>query len=471
MTSPRRSSDAIFSASGAHGPHVRSAPVLENHAIHLGGTNPRKAFASLADAFSRAGLATAIASLLLTVVMISFRPFQPGGAEMPSAGGDIVNQLGFGALGAISIFSLLTFADRRVLLALFAPSFLLLLGFLMLSVANATDPMAALRAASFTIIGILVMATILAIPRDADAFSTVIAFSGIFIVVLCFVGLVLFPNEAKHTTAGAEPQHAGLWRGVFTHKNIAGPVMACFSFGGLYLFRRGWKITGPFLLVAAMIFMMNTGSKTTAGLVPLAILMVAVPGIFGVRFLTPAFFLLAIIGTTIGTLGIVFIEPLRLFVHHNFPDLTYTGRTTLWEFAGEMIARKPWTGYGYESFWGTMFLWTMDQPFDRPWDIRSIVHGHNGYLDIAVIMGIPALCVAAWAFFVAPLRDYMRIPMRKENVFLGDFFMMILLFTALNSFLESFFFRRADPVWLFFVFSIIGLRLVARFPVATRVKR
>ena len=47
-----------------------------------------------------------------------------------------------------------------------------------------------------------------------------------------------------------------------------------------------------------------------------------------------------------------------------------------------------------------------DQPFDRPWDIRTIVHGHDGYLDIAVVMGIPALCVAVYAFLIAPLRDY-----------------------------------------------------------------
>ena len=106
----------------------------------------------------------------------------------------------------------------------------------------------------------------------------------------------------------------------------------------------------------------------------------------------------------------------------------------------------------------------MDRPFDIDWDIRGIVHGHNGYLDIAVAMGLPALGVAVAAFLIAPLRDYARTPLLRENVWAADFFMMVTLFTALNAFLESFFFRRADPVWLFFVMGMLGLRLSARFP-------
>lgn len=421
--------------------------------------------APFSGAVSREGIGTAIAAILLTMVLVSFRPFQPSGAELASTGGDVVNQLGYGGLGGLAVFSLLGFADRRVLPALFGPSFLLVIGFFLLSAVNATNPDEALRAASFTMIGILVMAAVLAVPRDADAFSTVIAFTGLVVLGLSYGGLVVFPNEAKHLADSAEPQHAGLWRGVFTHKNIAGPVMACLSFGGLYLFRRGWRGIGLALLAGAMIFMLNTGSKTTAGLVPFSILMVALPGMIGMRLLTPVLFLLAIVVTALGTLGIVFIEPVKQLAAQHFPDLTYTGRTTLWEFAGEMIAKRPWLGYGYESFWGTPFLANTDQPFDRAWDIRTMVHGHNGYLDIAVTMGIPALIAACWAFFIAPARDYMRIPLYKENVYLGDFFMMTLLFTVLNSFLESFFFRRADPVWMLFVFSIIGLRLAARFPV------
>lgn len=419
--------------------------------------------APLSAAFERSGVATAVATVLFTAVMVSFRPFQPGGADLGNGGGDIVNQLGFGSLGALSIFSLFAFTDMRKVRFLFSPSWMVLLGFFLLSVINAADPPSAFRAASFTLIGILTLATVLALPRDADALSTVLAVSGFTVVIMCYAGVLLNPGIAIHSADSIEPQHAGLWRGAFSHKNIAGPVMACFSFAGIYLFRRGWRWSGFLLFASAMIFMLHTGSKTTAGLVPLSILVVVMPGLIGMRLGTPLLFALAVTGTALATLGIVFIEPIKSLAAHYLPDLTYTGRTTLWEFAGEMLARHPWLGYGYESFWQTPLLTNQDKAFDSAWDIRSIVHGHNGYLDIAVLMGIPALCAAVYTFLIAPLRDYMRIPLYKENVYLGDFFMMVVLFTALNAFLESFFFRRADPVWMFFVFGILGLRLVSRF--------
>lgn len=426
----------------------------------------RTEHAPLSAAFTREGVTTAIAALLLTIVLVSFRPFQPDGSG--TSGSDIVNQIGFGALGAISAFCLLTLADPRTVRSLLSPSWLVMLVFFGLSVGRAIDPASALRAASFTLIGIMTMATVLALPRDAEAFSKVLVFTAAVVIGLSYIGLVVFPNEAMHTVNSSEPDQAGLWRGVFTHKNIAGPVMACFSFAGLYLFRRGRRWAGTTIFIAAMIFILNTGSKTTAAVVPLSILIVMLPGLVGMRLGTPVLFGLAIVTTAIGTLGIVFLPPLSHLAATYFPDLTYTGRTTIWEFAGEMLAQRPWTGYGYDSFWGSPMLLNQDQPFDRAWDVRNIVHGHDGYLDIAVIMGIPALCVAAYTFVYAPMRDYMRIPLRKENIWLGDFFMMVVLFTALNAFMESFFFRRADPVWMFFVLATFGLRQVSLRPIVVR---
>lgn len=425
--------------------------------------------AALSSLVSSHGVATAVAALLFTVILISFRPFQPQGAiTTADGGGDIVNQLGFGVLGAVSVSALLTLAEPRVLRSLVSPSWLLLLGFLMLSVAMAADPAAAMRTASFTLIGMLAMASVLALPRDADSFAAVVIFTAVAVLGLSYMGLVVFPNEAMHTADSVEAEHAGLWRGVFTHKNIAGPVMACLSFAGLYLFRRGQRRWGVFIFLAAMNFMLHTGSKTTAGLVPVSILVVVLPSLIGMRIGTPLIFLAAVIATALGTLGIVFLPPMKALAATYFPDLTYTGRTTLWEFAGEMLAKRPWTGYGYESFWGTPTVFNQEHPFDRAWDVRPMVHGHDGYLDIAVTMGVPALCVAAYVFLVAPMRDYMRIPPLKENVYLGDFFMMVLLFTGLNAFLESFFFRRTDPVWMLFVLAVLGLRQVSLRPVPMR---
>lgn len=428
--------------------------------------SPRKTSSAGAEQ-TTAQIATAVATALFIVVIVSFRPFSPGGAggEAPATGGDIVNQLGFGSLGALSLFALLTLGNPRQIAALISPWWLLLLGFFGMSILHAADPSSALRTASFTLIGMITMAAILVLPRDTEALSRVLAVGALVVLVLCYLGLVVFPTEAIHTADSLEPEHAGFWRGVFSHKNIAGPVMACLSFIGIYLFRRSWTISGLAIFALAMLFMANTGSKTTAGLVPMSILFVALPGMIGMRLLTPLLFFGAVLATAFATLGIVFIEPLKHLAAELAPGLTYTGRTALWEFSGEMIARQPWWGYGYESFWGTPFLSEQDQPFDRDWDIRGIVHGHNGYLDIAVVMGLPALAVACWTFLIEPLRDYMKIPLRKESVWLGDLFMMIALFTALNAFLESFFFRRADPVWMFFVFAMFGLRLVARIPV------
>jgi O-antigen ligase len=84
---------------------------------------------------------------------------------------------------------------------------------------------------------------------------------------------------------GRVSEHAGFWRGLFAHKNVAGPVMACFSAspgstcggaagigaGMAAVFRRSWC------------FMANTGSKTTVGLVPLTVILIMGPGLIGMR--------------------------------------------------------------------------------------------------------------------------------------------------------------------------------------------
>ncbi|EBU8132038.1 O-antigen ligase family protein, partial [Salmonella enterica subsp. enterica serovar Java] len=261
-----------------------------------------------------------------------------------------------------------------------------------------------------------------------------------------------------------EPQHSGFWRGSFAHKNVAGPVMAFLSYIGFYLYRRGWRAIGAGIFVGAIFFLLQTGSKTTAGLVPAAILAVALPGLMGLRWLTAVGFILAMIVTAVGTLGVEFIPPFKAYITENMPDFTYTGRTQLWRFVSELIAQRPWTGFGFESVWGSPTVRDTYPAFDQTWDVRGIVNAHNGYLDIAVTMGLPALALACIAMMIVPAIDYLRVPKRRENIYLSDLFMMMIFFGAQNAFLESFFFKRAEPVWLLFFLAAFGMRYAARFP-------
>ena len=421
-------------------------------------------------AFPLARVALLLATAILTVVILSFRPFQPAPPPGAAASGDIVNQLGFSTLGVLSVFCLATMVTHRRLVALASPWWLAMLGFLAFSVLNALDPNAAMRAALFTLFGMVSMAAAVSLPRDGDGYAWMFLTAGLVVVGLGYFGVVAMPSVAIHSADSIEAQHAGFWRGSFAHKNIAGPVMACMAFAGLYVWRHGWRWRGGALFLLAMFFVSNTGSKTTAGLVPLVMLLIMAPRAIGFVFITPLLVWVTVLGTALGTIGIVFIAPIKDLAATFFPDLTYTGRTTLWEFLGQMIATRPWTGWGFESIWGTVRMLMAETTFDQNWDVTGSVHGHNGWLDLAAMMGLPALAVAIVTFVAVPVRDFARIPMIKENVLLADLFLMILVFAALNAFLESFFFRRADPVWLLFVMAALGLRLVARFRIPSTIR-
>lgn len=406
--------------------------------------------------------ATVLATILFGGILIGFKPLNPSDGAPIGQGGDIVNQLGFGTLGALALLALLLFADPKRLTAFLSLSWAMMMGFFVLSILNSSDPASAMRSASFSIIIILSVIAFFSLVRGTDSMATAIKVVAITVLGLSYFGLIAMPLQAIHQDTGFETQHAGFWRGIYPHKNITGPVMACLAFAGLYLYRRGDKASGIAIFLAAMLFVLNTGSKTTAGLVPASMLLIVLPNIIGMRRLVPVFFLAALVIFGLGTLGIVYIDVLKQFAQTHFPDLTYTGRTTLWEFGGEMILQRPWTGYGYMNFWGTEFLTSQDQPFDRAWDIRGIVHGHNGYMDTAIYMGVPAVGAVILTFIISPIRDYMKVPPQKENVFLADFLMMIVLFTTLNAFLETFLFHRADPVWVLLVFATLGMRIAAR---------
>lgn len=401
------------------------------------------------------------AATILTFLLVSFTPFVL--EYETDVQGNIVNQLGYSALALVAIVGHFLFTDRAVALSLLRPVWLLTIILLGFSVLQSEAPGEAIRAILFTLAAMLAMTGALSLPPSIRDFRLALAIAALVVLGLSYLGIAAYPGVAIHGSDGFEPQHAGLWRGIYSHKNVAGPVMAMLFFAGLYLMRCGDRWAGFVISVLSAIFIYKTGSKTTLALVPLVALFVAGGRIFGGRLLPIAVLSLAIIVTALLTLGAAISPALDIVLQAVLPGTTFTGRLDLWRFALDLMGHHQWTGFGVETFWNTGIVYKAEAPFELSWDPRLIVNAHNGYLEIAIWGGWPTLAVAALMLVLLPFKDYLTTRPAVENRRLADFLLMVLAFALLNSFFESYFFSRGNPVWLLTWLAIVGLWLCSRF--------
>lgn len=413
-----------------------------------------------------AAMPTIFAALIFTVLLITFSPFSAATVivEAGAAGSSKVNQIGYSLLGAIAIAALLTFAKPDRLWKLPTFGWGLVVFFYFLAVLHSPDRGVALRAMLFSFVAVFTMISVIMLTKDERALQNTLATACLTILGLSYFGVFAMPGVARHTAEIFEPANEGLWRGIYQHKNIAGPVMAAFVFAGVYLLRSGRSGLGWMITILAIIFLLQSGSKTSAGTVFLVLSIILLPSVIGLRGLGVMLFVFVFVLFATFTIGTALFEPINDLVQAVAPGTNYTGRLTLWEFSLSLIQKQPVFGYGLESLWGKPFMLNLERPYDADWDFRGIVHGHSGYLDSMLDLGIPGACSIFLVVIIQPIIDYLRARRLRANILAADFFMMIIVFTALNAFMETFFFRRGDAVWMLMVFAVAGLRLTATTP-------
>ena len=443
---------------------------------YISGPHRRPAWSSLQDRldFARPGiispgilrLSTIVLSALgMALMLISLRPFASASlvSETVGDGGSVINQVGFLAAGLVFAVAIMCLASRKVLGSLLSPGFLLLGAVLAYSVATAPDPDSTLRGVILTVIGMFIAFSTLVLPRSEKDFQIALLAGAAAALAMSYGGLILVPDLATHGYDVYEPQHSGLWRGHFSHKNVAGPVMCVIAIFGFYLMRTGHRLGGLVIFLAGTLFVLETGSKTTSGFFPLSIMIVLMAGVFGRSAAAILAFLLALIAVAALTLGSLYSPGIARMIGDLLGDETYTGRTTLWAFSLSKIPETPWMGFGLYNFWSTDSVFRLDKPFEAAWDYRFIVHGHNNYLDILLNLGFVGGAVLFWVLYIGPVINYAKARKIPGNSKIADMFFMIIVFAALLSFLETFFLARNDSLWLMHAFAIFGLHLAARF--------
>jgi O-antigen ligase len=398
------------------------------------------------------------------LVWISTSPF--AGEGEVALTGNIANQLSFSA-AAVACLVALVLIDRRALTAFAAPSYMILFLWLIVTVVMSSSLSVSLRAFMFTSVVVLIAATIMLMPKGERQFATWLGMAAAIVTGLCFIGLVIYPGAATHTSGDLlEPEHAGAWRGLFDHKNIAGAMMGIFVMIGLFVARTRSQAAGYALAGAAFFFLLFTKSKTTIGLTPF----VLVWAMFAHRLQSMRLRALVCLGPLAllltFTLGSVLVPQIKAVLEFISPGQTFTGRTEIWSFALDWATKSPVFGFGFEGFWGSdQVKFAEASDFDSG-IANGMVHGHSSYVDLVVNLGVPGMLIAAYVLLWRPLLDHALAKRFAQNDALAELFVRIWLFTIYSACLESFFFRRADPVWFAMLLAILGLRLIANWRVA-----
>ncbi len=400
-----------------------------------------------------------LAALLL--VWISVRPFQDiSGTQTPGAtsiGGDTLNQLAYLALAAgFALF--LLFHGAEELRALFSPWLLVIGGWLVLTVILSQHPdLSARRFALVMIVtGIAVVMPLL--PRDLNHFADMLAAAVLIVLALCYGGVLLAPHLAIHQASDPMESLAGNWRGVFSHKNTAGAMMALFIYIGFFVASVRNIAVGGLIVAASAVFLYFSEAKTAILVTPVIFLFIpillAIP-VTAVRIMICASLIAAM---NLFTIGSVFIPGIADFLSTVMSDPTFTGRTYVWSFMRDHMPGHLLTGYGFSAFWNSPEI--IYGPTEVPEFVPQLSSGHNSYLDMALTIGVPgALLVTGW-LLAAPLLEVRRRPGTARERALVLLCLRIWMLGLILAGFETIMLQRDDTLWFMTVMSICTLRLM-----------
>jgi O-antigen ligase len=405
--------------------------------------------------------ATFIGALL--AAWISLRPFV-NLAELDlaetSSGNDTIAYAVFGGLAVLT--GLLTISENRKGLAtLLSPGFLILSGWIVISVVLSTDPAVSIKRFTMTAAAAAVASMMFFLPRSQPEMARWFSIAVLGLLATCYLGILFAPNLSIHlATDLEEPLLAGDWRGVFGHKNGAAAVMAMMLFLGIYIARSGLTIAGLASAAMAAIFLINSGGKSALALCVVTFALSSLAAIVRSFWLRAIMLLSPLLLLNMLSVGTVMSDRLAAIAAALPLDTSFTGRTEIWIFALQSLQSRLALGYGFAAFWGAGA--TRSTPAGMEW-VATVAHSHNGYLDTALAMGLPGLALLIAVLVIAPLRDFHVADRGGNGGPLTMALLRIWLFGIYLASFESFFLDRADPIWFTFLIAVFGLHYLARF--------
>lgn len=217
-----------------------------------------------------------------------------------------------------------------------------------------------------------------------------------------------FPSFAIETG-----QHEGAWRGIYNNKNGLGCIMSLSALNFLLLAldsrRYRYLVWGGFGL--SVILLLLSTSKTALAI--FLILLLLIPLFRALRWnyslTVPLYITVLLVG---GGVAIWLVGNTEAVANALGRDVTLTGRTAIWAVVLDKISNHPWLGYGYKGFWLGMEGESADIWYETYF---MAPHAHNGFLDLALELGLVGLLFFMLSFLKSYLRSVAWLRLNKTT--------------------------------------------------------
>jgi O-antigen ligase len=414
---------------------------------------------SLSPGLARPNIAPWIVDgAFLALLLLSFIGMQPFALRNPATdlemgpytvtgGGDAVRQ----ALYLVLVLCIGGFAllQRGLGVVRTVPPMLIaLLAWCLLSASWAAAPDVAVRRAALAIV--VVVSTMFCVDvvggeRALRIWRFVLA--GVLIVNWLSIAFV---HQAVHLPGEQDPGLVGDWRGLYFHKNIAGAVSAVSALVFLFTAIRTRRWIDIALCIAAVAFTVMTRSKSSLGLL-------AVAFVFGVTYRYA--WRRGIDRTIVVVALLLFVCVAASFlildadvIARMLEDPTeFTGRSAIWSAEIAFIRDHPFLGSGFGTFADTGNLSPLHNYVAGSW-VEAVAHGHNGYLQMMVTIGIVGFALAVIALIAIPAWQFWRA--RGGDLTDRAMLFSIFVFLVLHNFMESDFLEGDAPAWMSFLLML-----------------
>jgi O-antigen ligase len=368
------------------------------------------------------------------------------------------------------------------------PYILLVVGFAVLSVSWSELPEITISR-SIALVGTTIFGIYLANRYTPKEQIVLLGHTFLAIVLLSIAFAVALP---QYGIMGAI--HAGAWRGIYSHKNDLGRLMAlsaviflmqprssgsniaeefqsnfinsrkhskrrkftAYGFEGgkkpnlLWGIGRNLPIYFGFLMSVLLLLL----ARSSGAIVNL-IVMMTVLIVFKITKLTSnqRFFTILALLLTIASVAVFVIPDPEVLFASMGKSSDLSGRSDLWDILFDMLSKTPLLGFGYAAFWEKYK--EVLAPYNGGW---AAPDAHNGYLDMALSVGFIGLFLFGISYLYTLNKGLERFRYSKTNEELWP--LMLLAYVTMTNFSETGLFAYNNIFWLLYVmvgYTVISL--------------